>query len=215
MYQPPHFREDRIEAHHALIRAHPLGLLITAGPGGLMANPLPFVLDEAASARGTLRAHLSRGNLQWRELAQADECMAVFQGPDAYVTPSWYPSKRETGKAVPTWNYATVHVWGRPRVVEDADWLRAQLDALTALKEDARPEPWAVDDAPEPFVVAQLKGIIGVELPIARSEGKWKVSQNRSEADRLGILAGLEQEGGPSAPMAALVAERVPGGRTR
>ena len=122
MYQPPHFREDRLEIQHDLIQEHPLGLLITAGPRGLMANPIPFVLDAAASERGTLRAHLARANPQIQELASKQECLIVFQGPQAYITPSWYATKRETGKVVPTWNYATVHVWGCPSVIEDVGW---------------------------------------------------------------------------------------------
>ena len=176
MYQPPHFREDRLEVQHDLIRSHPLGLLVTAGPGGLMANPIPFLVDRAASARGTLRAHLARANPQVRELTAVAECLIVFQGPQDYVIPSWYATKRETGKVVPTWNYATVHAWGRPRVIDDAAWLRRQIGDLTRHQEGARLAPWAVEDAPADFVTAQVKGIIGVEIPIERSEGKWKVS---------------------------------------
>lgn len=208
MYQPPHFREDRLEVQHGLMRAHPLGLLITSGPGGLQANPIPFLVYADASTHGTLRAHLARGNPQWRELAAVEQCLVVFQGPQEYVSPSWYPTKRETGKVVPTWNYVTVHAWGRPQVIDDAAWLRRQLDDLTLLKEGVRPAPWTVDDAPAQYVMAQMKGIIGVELPIARIEGKWKVSQNRPEPDRAGVVAGLRQEGVAAAPMAALVAER-------
>ena len=208
MYQPPHFREDRIEVQHDLIRAHPLGLLITAGPGGLMANPIPFVLDAAASERGTLRAHLARANPQWRDLGAVEECLVVFQGPQAYVTPSWYATKQETGKVVPTWNYATVHAWGRPQIMDSEGWLRSQIDALTAQKEEPRALPWQVADAPEAFVAAQIKGIVGIEIPIARIEGKWKVSQNRPEADRAGVFQGLQAEGGPHDPMAALVGAR-------
>jgi transcriptional regulator len=208
MYQPPHFREDRIEVQHDLIRSHPLGLLITAGPSGLMANPIPFILDAAASERGTLRAHLARANPQWQDLAAVEECLVVFQGPQAYVTPSWYATKQETGKVVPTWNYATVHAWGRPQLMDDPIWLREQIDGLTAQKEGARALPWQVADAPEAFVAAQLKGIVGIEVPIARIEGKWKVSQNRPEADRAGVFHGLRAEGGTDDPMAALVGQR-------
>ena len=179
MYQPSHFREDRLDVQHGLIRAHPLGLLITSGPGGLMANPIPFLIDAGASEYGTLRCHMARANLQWRELGAVEECLVVFQGPQDYVTPSWYPTKRETGKVVPTWNYATVHAWGKPVVIDDPDWLRRQIDSLTRTREGLRPEPWKVEDAPEDFVAAQIKGIIGVEITIGRIEGKWKVSQNR------------------------------------
>ena len=211
MYQPPHFREDRLPQQHALICAHPFGLLVSAGPGGLLANPVPFLIDPAASERGTLRAHLARANGQWRDLAAGAECLAVFQGPQEYVSPSWYATKRENGKVVPTWNYATVHCWGTPRVIEDAAWLRAQVDALTVLRESGRQQPWAVDDAPAPFVAAQLRGIVGIEIPIARIEGKWKVSQNRTEADRAGVAAGLRADGG-GAGMVRLVEQGGAGG---
>ena len=212
MYQPALFREDRIEVQHSLVRAHPLGLIITAGPGGLMANPIPFVIDPDASPRGTLQCHLARANPQWRELAAVEECLVVFQGPHDYVTPSWYATKRETGKVVPTWNYATVHVWGRPTVIEDAAWLRRQIDGLTALQEGRRAAPWAVSDAPDDFVAAQVNGIVGVEMPISRIEGKWKVSQNRPENDRAGVVQGLTADG-DGGGMAALVAGRGARGR--
>jgi transcriptional regulator len=214
MYQPPHFREERVEVQHDLIRAHPLGLLFTAGPGGLIANLLPFLLDTTGTPLGTLRVHLARANPQWQEFAAVEQCLVVFQGPQQYVTPSWYPTKRETGKVVPTWNYATVHVWGRPRVVEEAGWLRRQIDELTASREDARAAPWHVADAPADFVAGQIKGIVGVEIPIERMEGKWKVSQNRPESDRVGVVRGLLAEGSEALPMATLVAERggLPGG---
>ena len=143
-YQPPHFREDRIEVQHQLIRRHPLGLLITAGPGGLLANLFPFLLDFDRSDKGTLRLHIARANPQWRELEAVEECLVVFQGPQDYVTPSWYATKRETGKVVPTWNYATVHAWGRPRVVNDDVWLRRQIEDLTASREGLGAAPWGV-----------------------------------------------------------------------
>jgi transcriptional regulator len=208
MYQPPAFREDRIEVQHALIRAHPLGLLVTAGPGGLMANHVPFLIYPDASERGTLRVHLARANPQLAELAVVDQCLVVFQGPQDYVTPSWYATKRETGKVVPTWNYVTVHVWGRPRVRDDADWLRRQIGDLTGQQEGTRAQPWLVEDAPADYVTAQIKGIVGVEIPIARIEGKWKVSQNRPAADRAGVVAGFRERGEAGEPMATLVAER-------
>jgi transcriptional regulator len=208
MYQPPHFREDRLDVQHDLIRSHPLGLLITSGPGGLMANPIPFLIDPCASERGTLLCHMARANPQWRELAAVEECLVVFQGPQDYVTPSWYATKRETGKVVPTWNYATVHAWGKPAVIDDADWLRRQIESLTQAREASRPEPWQVGDAPAAFVAAQIKGIIGVEIPIGRIEGKWKVSQNRPEPDRAGVAAGYRGQGASGIPMADLVAER-------
>jgi transcriptional regulator len=217
MYQPPAFREDRIEVQHALIRAHPLGLLITAGPDGLIANPFPFLLDSKASEGGEvseagelgmLRLHMARANPQWRELEAVEECLVVFQGPQDYVTPSWYATKRETGKVVPTWNYATVHAWGRPRVMNDEAWLRRQIEDLTGSRESQRTEPWQVDDAPENFIAAQMRGIVGVEISILRIEGKWKMSQNRPEADRAGVVAGFREAGAAGQEIAALVAER-------
>src|ERR1700748_2416362 len=161
MYLPPAFREDRPEIQHALIRRHPLGLLITAGPAGLLANLLPFLLDAGAD-KGTLRLHMARANPQWRELEAIEECLVVFQGPQDYVTPSWYATKRETGKVVPTWNYATGHAWGRPRGVIDDVWRRRQIENLTASREGLRAAPWGVDDAPPEFIVAQMRGIVGV-----------------------------------------------------
>jgi transcriptional regulator len=208
MYQPPHFREDRLDVQHRLIFTHPLGLLVTAGPRGLEANNIPFLIDAAASERGTLRAHLARANPQLDELAATAECLVVFQGPQHYISPSLYPTKHETGKVVPTWNYITVHAWGRPRVIDDAAWLREQVDDLTRHKEAPQAAPWQVADAPEPFVNAQLKGIVGLEIPIARIEGKWKVSQNRAAVDQAGVVAGLAREGGDAAVMASAVSER-------
>jgi transcriptional regulator len=208
MYQPPAFREDRIEVQHQLIRSHPLGLLITAGPGGLLANPFPFLLDRDSSEKGTLRLHIARANPQWRELEAVEECLVVFQGPQAYVTPSWYATKRETGKVVPTWNYATVHAWGCPRVMNDDVWLRRQIEDLTRSRESLRAAPWRVDDAPADFVAAQMRGIVGVEIAVTRIEGKWKMSQNRPEADRTGVIAGFREAGGAGEAIAAIVEER-------
>jgi transcriptional regulator len=209
MYQPPHFREDRLDVQHALMRAHPLGLLISSGAGGLMANPVPFILHADASERGTLACHVSRANPHWRELSVVEECLVVFQGPQEYITPTWYETKRETGKVVPTWNYATVHAWGKPHVTNDTDWLRRNVEALTRAHEGARALPWEVNDAPPEFVAAQLRGIVGIEIPITRIEGKWKVSQNRTEKDRAGVVSGLRKQGDASEPMAQLVAERL------
>jgi transcriptional regulator len=216
MYQPPHFREDSLEVQHALIRAHPLGLMVTLGSTGLVANPVPFVLDASASTLGTLKAHLSRANTQWQDFDPSQEALIVFQGPETYITPSWYAAKREHGKVVPTWNYAIVQAYGRMRVIDDPDWLLRQITAMTDVQEVARPEPWTVGDAPAPFVAAQLKGIVGIEIEITRIEGKWKVSQNRSEADREGVAEGLRlAEDDASQHMAELVDARgaLSGGR--
>jgi transcriptional regulator len=207
MYLPAAYREDRRDVQFDLLRAHPLGLLVSAGPGGLMANPVPFTAypDEGA---GVIRAHVARANPQWQELAAGTECLVVFSGPHAYISPSWYPSKADNHRSVPTWNYATVHVWGKPQLREDAAWLRRQIDDLTQVHEGGRPEPWKVSDAPADFVAAQLKAIVGIEIAIARLEAKWKMSQNRSAADRAGVVAGLQAEGAPAASeVATLVAK--------
>lgn len=205
VYQPPAFREDRLDVLHGLMRAHPLAMLVTAGEGGLMANLIPFLIDPAGGGNGVLRAHLARANDQLAALRAGAEAMVLFQGPNAYVTPNWYATKGETHKVVPTWNYATVHAWGTPRIFESTDWLRRQVGELTDASESSQPHAWSVDDAPEPFVAAQMKGIVGLEIPISRIEGKWKVSQNRPAADREGVIEGLGQSGHP---MAELVADR-------
>jgi transcriptional regulator len=204
MYQPPAFREDRPEVLHALIRAHPLGTLVTGAPGGLVANLLPFLLIET-EAGPVLRAHLARANTHVNILREADEALVIFQGPEAYVSPSWYASKAEHGKVVPTWNYAVVQVAGAPEVIDAPEWLAVQIAALTEAQEAGRAEPWAVADAPAPFVAAQIRGIVGLEIPVARIEGKWKMSQNRGEADRRGVARGL-RESGDANGMADMVA---------
>lgn len=207
MYQPPHFVETRPEVLRGLIRAHPLGLLISNGAEGPVANAIPFLLDADVPPNGRLRAHLAKANPQWRLLAEnpASPVLVVFQGSDAYVTPSWYETKRETGKVVPTWNYAIVQVRGTVKVIDDQVWLAQQIAELTASQEGAREAPWAVTDAPAPFIQSQIKGIIGLEIEISEIHGKWKVSQNRPVADRVGVAEGLESEDPHSPDMAHLV----------
>lgn len=208
MYQPPLHREVRLDVQHQLITSHPFGLLVTAGAGGLMANAVPFVLDRTAPDKGTLRAHVARANPQWQELAGTGaDCLVVFQGPQAYVTPSWYPTKSETGKAVPTWNYAIVQARGIGRSIDDSVWLRAHVETLTRTHEAGRAVPWEVSDAPGDFIAMMLKAIVGIEIPIASIEGKWKVSQNRPEPDRRGVHAGFLSQGDAQTDMAALVSE--------
>jgi len=199
MYRPPAFREDRLEVLHAAIRAHPLATLVTAGPAGLEANHIPFLIEDGGSF-GVLRGHLARANGQLEALRAGAEALVIFQGPQAYVSPAWYAAKAESGKVVPTWNYVAVHCWGSPRVIDDAAWLRGLVGRLTGVHEESRPEPWAVEDAPADYIAAQVKGIAGLQIPVARIEGKWKVSQNRSDADRAGVAAGLGAH-----PLAALV----------
>jgi transcriptional regulator len=211
MYQPPHFREDDRATQIALIRAHPLGLLVTAEASGPVANLVPFLpVEEDGSTR--LLGHVARANPQWKAIRDGAPVLVVFQGVDTYITPSWYETKRETGKVVPTWNYAVVQVRGRARAVEDRDWLRRQVGLITDAHEAPRPDSWSVADAPEAFVAAQLRGIVGIEIEVAAIEGKWKVSQNRPAADIDGVVEGLEAaSGSPDAStMAALVRGRGP-----
>ncbi len=209
MYEPPLHRQHDLAEQHALIRAHPLGLIISHGPNGLVANAIPFHLDAEASKLGILRAHLARANGQIADLREASEALVVFQGPHHYVTPSWYATKRETHKVVPTWNYLMVQARGRPRVIEDAPWLSAQLEALVSAREASRSTPWSVSDQPADFTAQQMRAIVGVEIEIADLRGKWKASQNRSDADRAGVIEGLEAEGSENA---LATAEAVRGG---
>ncbi|HEY9013427.1 MAG TPA: FMN-binding negative transcriptional regulator [Devosia sp.] len=205
MYEMPHFREDDLDAQHALIEAYPLGLLISPGPDGILANPIPFVLYRGDGERGTLRCHLAKANPQWQALEADPAALVVFQGSQSYVTPSWYPTKTETEKVVPTWNYAIVQARGPARVIHDPAWLHANVTALTDQQEGRRPNPWAVTDAPGLFIAAQLKGIVGVEIPIESITGKFKASQNRPLADRQGVAEGLTES---NPDMAAMVRER-------
>ena len=190
MYTPPAFREDDPATLRAMMREARLATLVTATAEGLQATPLPLYLVEGEGEFGTLYGHVAKANAQWRLAPQGDG-LAIFSGPDAYVTPSWYAAKREHGKVVPTWNYAAVHVHGPVEFFEDAGRLRDVVSRLTDLHETGRADAWSVSDAPEPFVQAQLKGIVGVRMPITRIEGKRKMSQNRSVEDRLGVHSGL------------------------
>jgi transcriptional regulator len=183
------FREERLEVLQQLMRDHPLATLITAGGNGLTANLIPFSLHG-----DVLRAHLARNNKQLEDLRAGTEVLIVFQGPHSYITPSWYPSKAEHGKVVPTWNFVMVQARGAPQVMDDVDWLREQVGQMTANLESQRSESWSVIDAPEDFIATQLRAIVGVEIPIRSLEGKWKISQNRNEADRQGVIQGLSSE---------------------
>jgi transcriptional regulator len=206
MYAPKQFEETRIDVLHDLIRAHPFGALVTLTPAGLDANHIPFEIDAGPGPFGTLRGHVARANPVWRDLAPGVAALGIFQGADTYISPAWYPTKADTGKVVPTWNYAVVHAHGVPRFIDDRAWLRAFVERLTNRHEGKRPEPWKVTDAPADFIDAQVSGIIGVEMPITRLIGKWKVSQNRPPKDREGAVEGLLREGGESgAAMADLI----------
>ena len=208
MYVPKHFEETNVETLHALIRAHPLGALVTLGPDGLDANHVPFEVDPDPAPFGTLLAHVARANPVWREAAGAD-VLVLFQGAEIYISPSWYPTKQETAKVVPTWNYAVVHAHGRLRAIEDRDWLRTFVTRLTDRHEGGRPDPWKVTDAPADYVESMLRGIVGLEIPIARLVGKWKVSQNRPAHDQDGVVEGLSQHETPNASAMADLVRRA------
>jgi transcriptional regulator len=195
MYNPPHFQEERTVVLQQLMREHALATVITMGAEGLIANHFPLILEAETGALGTLRGHVSRMNPQWRDSLPHVSALAIFQGPSAYITPSWYPSREETGKVVPTYNYVVVHAHGPLRTYEDPQLLLRNVRALTELHEAGFAERWGVDDAPSDFIREQLKGIVGIEIPIARLEGKWKVSQNRVAADRQGVIDGLRAAG--------------------
>jgi transcriptional regulator len=210
MYIPRHFEETRVDVLHQLMRDEPFATLVTMSPGGLNANHLPLELDPESAPLGTLRGHVSRANEVWRTSDPNLEALVVFQGPHRYITPSWYPSKEETGKAVPTWNYVVVHAYGVPRFLDEPGWLRAHVERLSAIHEAGRAQPWQVSDAPEDYVAAQLRGIVGFELAITRLVGKWKVSQNRSQADRAGVTTGLRADADPASTVMADLIERRP-----
>lgn len=202
MYLPPAFADDDRDSLHATIRAARLANLVTATAEGPQVTPLPLLLDPEEGAHGTLYGHLARANPQWR-CPVIGEAVAVFMGPDAYVTPSWYQTKQETGKVVPTWNYVTVHAHGPAEFFDDGDRLLAVVTRLTRLHEGARSSPWEVSVAPADYIAAQLRGIVGLRLPITRIAGKRKMSQNRSEADRRGVAAGLAGSAQPGERAAA------------
>ncbi|HEY5718839.1 MAG TPA: FMN-binding negative transcriptional regulator [Gammaproteobacteria bacterium] len=214
MYNPSHFRQQDPAELHALLRAHPLATLVVQGGDGLEASQVPLLFDPAAGAHGTLRGHLARANPLWRAAVGGCPALALFHGPQGYVSPGWYPTKREDPRVVPTWNYAVVHAHGTLRAIDDPAWLRGVVTALTATHEASRAEPWQVSDAPADYLERQLRAIVGIELALTRLEGKWKLSQNRAEADRAGVAAGLEGDGDASgrelAGLMRLAAERSP-----
>jgi transcriptional regulator len=203
VYIPPLHKEDRVDVLHDAIRRTGLATLVTLTDDGLVASHVPMLLDPDPAPFGTLLGHLARPNPQARGAAAGVQALAIFQGPDAYITPSWYATKRETGKVVPTWNYVTIHACGPVEFFSDTERLRAIVTRLTDRQEQARAEPWAVTDAPADFIDAMLKGIVGFALPIVRLEGKWKMSQNRPAQDRAGVIDGLGEAG--RAEVAALI----------
>ena len=210
MYLPELFRVEDVPQMHALMRARPFAALVSAGSSGLFASHLPTILRDDGRY-GVIECHLARANPHWRDLAGGGEGLMIFQGAEGYITPNWYPSKAEGGKVVPTWNFAAVHAYGRPEVVNDADWLRRHVTELTAQQERDQPQPWAPSDAPASFIDAMLRGIVGFRFAVTRLEGKWKMSQNRTQPDREGIVKGLAlRDRGDDQEIAELVARHAP-----
>jgi transcriptional regulator len=201
MYTPAHFHESRLPELHKFVRRYPLGSVITQASGRLYANHIPLTLDPGIGPFGILRGHIARANPMWRDVAPEAEVLVLFQGPNSYVSPSFYPSKKDHGKVVPTWNYGVVHARGKLSWMHDPKWLRALVERLTDQHEANRSEPWRVSDAPEKYVAKMLEGIVGLEISVIELSGKLKLSQNRSEADREGVRSGLAR--GPGADSVA------------
>jgi len=210
MYIPRPNEENRLPVMRKLIISQPLGTLVTLGASGLFASHIPMVLEDDGSQFGVLRGHIARNNAQWREFVPAVDALAIFAGHQHYISPNWYPGKMEHGKEVPTWNYAVVHAYGSLKIIEDEQWLLNFLHRLTDIHESSSPIPWKVSDAPADFIKSLLSEIVGVELPIKRLEGKWKVSQNRTERERQGVIEGLSKlNTAESLAMKAMVEEMM------
>lgn len=213
MYLPAHFAAPDTHALQQLMRARPLATLVGHADGGLFANHLPLYFSGDAGA-GVLRGHVARANPLWRALDGRD-VLAIFHGPDAYVSPTWYPAKAVTGKAVPTWNYAVAHVHGVLRAVDDAAWLRSLLDTVVAQHEAGMPSPWQIADAPADYIAAMIAAVVGIEIRVARLEGKWKASQNQSAENLTGVIQALHGSGDAGdAAMAALMTGLTDGTRS-
>ena len=195
MYIQTQFEESRPGVLHDLMRAQPLATFIVVQDGEIVVNHMPLFVSSDEGKYGVLRGHLPIANSIWQSFDGTTTAVAVFQGPSSYITPSWYPSKHQHGKAVPTWNYVVAHAQGRPKAIHDPTWLLNHLNELTNKQESTQRLPWKVSDAPKDYTDKMLGRIVGVEMPISSLQGKWKVSQNRSEADRLGIVAGLRNQG--------------------
>lgn len=206
MYVPTSFAEPDVQALHALMRAHPLGALVVQTADGLEANHLPFVLHPHPAPFGMLHGHVARANAVWRALAASSEALVIFQGPERYISPAWYPSKAESGgQVVPTWNYAVVHAYATPRIMDDRAWVMRHLEELVDAHEGRRADPWAMGDAPADWLARLAGAVVGVELVVTRLVGKSKLSQNRSMADRVGVVEGLTREDALGAAMADAV----------
>jgi transcriptional regulator len=205
MYLPKHFAEERPEVLHELIRRRPLATLVTLSADGLVANSLPLLLVPEEGGRLFLRGHVARANPVWRESLPDVDVLALFQGEDAYISPSWYPAKAEHGRVVPTWNYVTVQARGRLRFIDDPAWLKDLLERLTHEHEDKRAAPWRLSDAPVDYIEKMLAAVVGLELEVTQLVGKWKASQNQPVEAREGVVRGLREEGrsGPADVVAA------------
>lgn len=199
MYLPKHFAEERPEVLHELIRRRPLATLVTLSADGLVANSLPLLLVPEEGGRLFLRGHVARANPVWREGLPDVDVLALFQGDDAYISPSWYPAKAEHGRVVPTWNYVTVQARGRLRFIDDPAWLKDLLERLTREHEDQRAAPWRLSDAPVDYIEKMLAAVVGLELEVTQLVGKWKASQNQPVEAREGVVRGLREEGRPGA----------------
>ena len=210
VYVPQHFAETDTAAMHRLIKAFPLATLVTLGSEGIAANHIPFVLDMRAGEYGRLLGHVARNNPVWRDHDPELEALVVFQSIEAYITPNWYATKRETHEVVPTWNYAVVHAYGQIIVHDDAKWVRGQAGVLTKQQEASQPTPWKMADAPPAYTAANLEQIVGIEIPIARLVGKVKASQNRCDVDRSGAIAGLRETDDPGNVAMADLMEAIP-----
>lgn len=210
MYIPKHFEQPSIEAMHELMVASPFVTLVTLGTDGLCGNHIPMELHKEPQPYGTLVGHVARANPVW-QISNGKEAMVIFQGPNAYITPSWYPSKAETGKVVPTWNYAVVHAHGIVRVINDPQWVKAHIEKLTNHQEASFAHPWAVSDAPSDYTEKLFGGVVGIEIAITKLVGKWKVSQNRPEPDKAGVVTGLRSLGISEASQMAEFVERGTG----
>lgn len=210
MYVPTHFREDRLPVLHEAIRRFGFGTLVTHGPSGLEASHIPLLLDDSQGPFGALYGHLARPNPQWKGIGSGTPALAIFLGPNTYISPSWYPTKQETGKVVPTWNYLAIHAYGEVGTFDDPERMREHVTQLTRTHESARPAPWAVSDAPSEFIDSMLRGIVGVVIRITRLDGKWKMSQNRPGQDQASVLERLMGEGGPDqAAVADIIRNRL------
>ena len=208
MYIPKANEENRVSVMQALMVSQPLATLVTLGASGLFASHIPMIFEDDGSEFGLLKGHISRGNAQWHDFVPTVDALAIFSGHQHYISPNWYPGKIEHGKEVPTWNYAVVHAYGSLKAIEDEQWLLTFLNRLTDVHEASSPVPWKVSDAPADFIQTLLHGIVGLELPIRRLEGKWKVSQNRTEEERKGVIEGLAKlDTNESRAMKALVEE--------